>query len=238
GELAAALGEHDRALGHFRRAGQLPEGDDPALVAWRSGASLALVHLGLRPEAAALAHELLDGAERSAEPWRLATALRTVATVDATADALTALDRARGLARAAGDLRLAAQIDTDLAGLLLLVPATGSTQAIGLLRAAEEYAAEEALWPLHGRVSRLLERAGERPRPLRGEVVALLTQGERRVARLAARGLTNRQIAEHLTLTIKGVEWHLSRVYRKLGISSREELLELIDVPAEESATA
>jgi DNA-binding NarL/FixJ family response regulator len=238
GELAAALGEHDRALGHYRRAGDLPGGDDPVLAPWRAGASLALVHLGRRAHAAALAHDLLARAERSTAPWLLATALRTVATVDATADALATLDRARGLARAAGDLRLSAQIDTDLAGLLLLVPAADGAQAVGLLRAAEEYAAEEALWPLHGRVSRLLERAGERPRPLRGEVVALLTQGERRVARLAARGLTNRQIAEQLTVTIKGVEWHLSRVYRKLGIASREELLELIDVPAEAPATA
>src|SRR4051812_17206913 len=168
GDLAAALGDHERALGHFHRVSQLPDGDDPALTPWRSGAALALVRSGRRSDAAVLARDLLDSAERATEPWRIAIALRTVATVDATADALVLLDRARGLARAAGDLRLAAQVDTDLAGLLLLVPGTNGDQAVGLLRAAEEYAVAEALWPLHGRVSRLLERAGERPRPMQG----------------------------------------------------------------------
>jgi DNA-binding CsgD family transcriptional regulator len=238
GELATALGDHQRALGHFQQVGRLHGGEDPGLTPWRSGAALALVRLGKRQAAATLAHELAELAERTAEPWPIAIALRTLATVDATADALRALDRARGLARAAGDLRLTAQVDTDLAGLLLLAPSTDRAPAIGLLRAAEEYAAAEALWPLHTRVSRLLDRAGERPRPLQGEAVALLTQAEQRVARLAARGLTNRQIAEQLTVTIKGVEWHLSRVYRKLGIGSRDDLLPLIDVPGLEPATA
>jgi DNA-binding CsgD family transcriptional regulator len=238
GELAAAVGDHERALGHFSRAGDLPASDDPSLMPWRAGASVALVHQGRRADAAALARELLGLAELGADPWQLAVALRTVATVDASADALAALDRARRFARAAGDLRLTAQIAADLGGLLLLVPSTGTAQAVGLLRSAEEYAVHEALWPLHARVARLLERAGERAHPLRGEAADLLTEGEQRVARLAARGLTNREIAEQLTVTVKGVEWHLSRVYRKLGIASRQELVPLLDVSAQEPATA
>ena len=51
-----------------------------------------------------------------------------------------------------------------------------------------------------------------------------LTAGERRVARLAAQGLTNRQVAAELYLSPKTVESNLSRVYRKLRISSRAEL--------------
>ncbi len=51
-----------------------------------------------------------------------------------------------------------------------------------------------------------------------------LTAGERRVARLAAQGLTNRQVADELYLSPKTVESNLSRVYRKLGIGSRAEL--------------
>jgi DNA-binding CsgD family transcriptional regulator len=51
-----------------------------------------------------------------------------------------------------------------------------------------------------------------------------LTAAEERVARLAASGLTNRQVAGSLYLSPKTVEVHLSRVYRKLGIRSRAEL--------------
>ena len=41
---------------------------------------------------------------------------------------------------------------------------------------------------------------------------------------MAADGLTNRQIANQLVVTVKAVEWHLSHVYRKLGIRSRNDL--------------
>ena len=42
---------------------------------------------------------------------------------------------------------------------------------------------------------------------------------------MAAEGMTNRQIAEHLFVTIKTVETHLMAVYRKLGIKTRAELV-------------
>jgi DNA-binding CsgD family transcriptional regulator len=44
------------------------------------------------------------------------------------------------------------------------------------------------------------------------------------VAALAAEGLTNREIAERLYVTIKTVETHLMAVYRKLGIRTRDQL--------------
>ena len=47
---------------------------------------------------------------------------------------------------------------------------------------------------------------------------------EERVARLAAAGLTNRQVANALQISPKTVEAHLARVYRKLDIHSRAEL--------------
>jgi DNA-binding CsgD family transcriptional regulator len=60
-----------------------------------------------------------------------------------------------------------------------------------------------------------------------------LTPSERRVADLAAGGLTTRQIAETLFVTPKTVEFHLRHVYRKLDIaSSREELARAL-APAE-----
>lgn len=59
---------------------------------------------------------------------------------------------------------------------------------------------------------------------LRPSAPASLTETERRVAELAATGLTNREVAQQLFLAVKTVEANLARVYRKLGIRSRAEL--------------
>jgi DNA-binding CsgD family transcriptional regulator len=53
-----------------------------------------------------------------------------------------------------------------------------------------------------------------------------LTAGELRVARLAAEGLTNREIAQALFITTKTAKAHLGRVYRKLEITRRGQLAE------------
>jgi DNA-binding CsgD family transcriptional regulator len=52
-----------------------------------------------------------------------------------------------------------------------------------------------------------------------------LTASERRIAMLVARGETNKQVADALGKSAKTVEWHLTHVYRKLGIHSRRELI-------------
>ena len=51
-----------------------------------------------------------------------------------------------------------------------------------------------------------------------------LTETESRVAALAARGRTNRAIADELFVSPKTVEANLARIYRKLRISGRAEL--------------
>ncbi len=51
-----------------------------------------------------------------------------------------------------------------------------------------------------------------------------LTNGERRVAELVARGWTNDEVASALNLRTKTVEWRLTNVYRKLRLRSRTEL--------------
>ena len=51
-----------------------------------------------------------------------------------------------------------------------------------------------------------------------------LTRTERRIARLAAEGMRNGEIAAELALSEKTVEWNLTRIYRKLGVRSRTEL--------------
>jgi DNA-binding NarL/FixJ family response regulator len=59
---------------------------------------------------------------------------------------------------------------------------------------------------------------------LRPAATGALTETERRVAELAAGGLTNREVAQLMFLAVKTVEANLARAYRKLGITSRAEL--------------
>ena len=59
---------------------------------------------------------------------------------------------------------------------------------------------------------------------------------ERRIAGLAAEGLTNRQIAQTLFLSVKTVESHLRAAYRKLDISSRGELRGVLEQSEEPAA--
>jgi ATP/maltotriose-dependent transcriptional regulator MalT len=225
GEVCAALGDAESAVAHFVKAGQLAPDADIDLLPWRAGAALAHLRNGNARAAGNLAREHVDLARRSGTPYAMAGALRALAAVDAGPDRIQHLLRARAVLAGTMAERLSAQIDTDLAGLLLLTHAHDAAErALSLLRSAEEHAGRQELWPLQGRVRRLLDRLGEQPRKVQTEAMAALTVSERRVARMAADGLTNRQIANELVVTVKAVEWHLSHVYRKLGISSRTNL--------------
>jgi DNA-binding CsgD family transcriptional regulator len=61
--------------------------------------------------------------------------------------------------------------------------------------------------------------------------VEALTGAERRVADLATQGLTNRQIAQTLLVSVATVETHLRHVFQKLDIGSRRELAEHLEPP-------
>ncbi len=232
GETAAAYGDHAEARDHFLAAGALPGAELMLVRPWWVGAVMALVRTGRRREGAELARAQLAPAEQSGDPFTLAHALRGLATADAGRQPLTLLDQARTLAVEAGCQRLAVQLDTDIAAMSILAPGMHGAELAPPLRAAEAYAAEEGLWPLHNRVIGLLLRIGQEPRPVMGLALDVLTESEQRVARLAARSMTNREIAAELGVSIKAIEWHLSRTYRKLGISSRQALISILDTPA------
>lgn len=69
-----------------------------------------------------------------------------------------------------------------------------------------------------------LVAAGARPRRAALSGRESLTPSERRVAQLAADGLSNREIAQALFVTLRTVEGHLTQTYTKLDISSRDAL--------------
>jgi DNA-binding CsgD family transcriptional regulator len=73
-----------------------------------------------------------------------------------------------------------------------------------------------------------LHALGLRPRRAARTGVAALTTAEFRVAQLAAAGAKSSKIAATLNLSPRTVEWHLQKVYRKLGVTHRAELASVL----------
>ena len=61
-------------------------------------------------------------------------------------------------------------------------------------------------------------------RPVTNGPLAELTAREREVLALVAEGMTSREVAERLVVSIRTVEWHRARLQAKLGASGRSEL--------------
>ncbi|MGO4956027.1 LuxR C-terminal-related transcriptional regulator [Luteococcus sp. Sow4_B9] len=114
------------------------------------------------------------------------------------------LDRARLHAGWAGALRRSGRRTEAEAALTLSRQVRQSLGLGGLVEAADRVAVSE-------------EEPGRAARPV-------LTQKELSVARLVADGMTNREVAGQLFISVKTVQYHLTAVYAKLGIRSRAEL--------------
>jgi DNA-binding CsgD family transcriptional regulator/Tfp pilus assembly protein PilF len=90
------------------------------------------------------------------------------------------------------------------------------------LRRAKELFAACGAGGMHARVVADQRRIGAgRPRARKGDSVANLTEREVEIAGLAAAGHSNREIGDKLGLSPKTVQTHLSRVFDKLGVTSR-----------------
>ncbi|MFF7047098.1 LuxR C-terminal-related transcriptional regulator [Streptomyces griseorubiginosus] len=113
-----------------------------------------------------------------------------------------------------------------------------------LLFAAEAYAqaAQAHRDPGAARTSRTRSVAlarrcqGARTPALAGLVLGELTARQRQIVTLAAAGLTNRQIAEKLTLSVRTVGNHLYGAYTRLGASDRDALPCLVELPEAQPA--
>ena len=101
-------------------------------------------------------------------------------------------------------------------------------EAIVHLRAAQSILAKLSATPFLRRCAAELRACGEQTSI--AEHPLGLTVREEDVASLVARGYTNKEVGAELFLTVKSVEYHLSHIYAKLGISSRRELRRLRSV--------
>ncbi|HEX2284550.1 MAG TPA: helix-turn-helix transcriptional regulator, partial [Mycobacterium sp.] len=76
---------------------------------------------------------------------------------------------------------------------------------------------------------RLAAETGADTHALRASVTELpLTERQREIVTLAARGLSNREIAEQLVLSVRTVEGHLFQASLNAGVNTREELIALL----------
>ncbi len=91
------------------------------------------------------------------------------------------------------------------------------------LRAAQQSFEGLGLEPWAERAREELRASGEHPRR-GGSALTALTPQELQIARLAATGLTNPEIAQQLFLAPSTVSTHLHRVYRKIGVTGRKQL--------------
>ncbi|HEX8024827.1 MAG TPA: LuxR C-terminal-related transcriptional regulator, partial [Candidatus Limnocylindrales bacterium] len=222
GLLELSLGDAAAAVDPFERAYEIREqlgSDEPR----RFGPDLveALIAVGRIDRAEAVQRELEARIARFDRPSSRATVARSRALLLAAhgrlEEARDALDEALGQ-------HAVALIPFDRARTLL---ALGQVRRRLRERGAARDAFEEARaelerlgsLPWAARAAAELERTGIR----RGAGLDL-TETERRVAELAASGLTNREVAAALFMSPKTVDANLGRAYAKLGIRSRAEL--------------
>ena len=92
------------------------------------------------------------------------------------------------------------------------------------LRAAHEAFAAMGAEPFAERAARELRATGETVRKRTADTRDDLTPQEAQIAGLAAGGFTNSEIGAQLFLSPRTVEWHLRKVFGKLGITSRRQL--------------
>jgi DNA-binding CsgD family transcriptional regulator len=221
GDVAGASASYAEYLGRQRRARVRTPWP------WRLDAIRAFLADGDEPSARAEAARLEEDGNRWGAVSSRALALRARALVEDGAavallrEALALLDgRPTRLEQARCELELGAALRragerTEARHVLAVgLDRAHACGALGLVSLAHEE----------------LVVAGARPRRLQFSGVDALTAAERRVAELAAGGLSNRVIAQQLYVTPKTVENQLGRVYGKLGITSRAELASALGV--------
>jgi DNA-binding CsgD family transcriptional regulator len=226
GQLSCERGDTAGALADLRRSGALFERlgfANPGQMNWRGHLARALLRAGQPAAARRAAEEEVADARRLSGPITLAASLHTLAvTISDAEEQMAVLDEARQLAESSRGRLVRAGT---------LVELGAACRRRGQRVAAREHlqrgfdlATECGAEGLAGRARDELLAAGARPRRASFSGVESLTPSESRVARLAATGHSNAEIAQTLFVTQKTVESHLAAAYRKLGVRSRAEL--------------
>jgi len=190
----------------------------------------ALTRLGRIEEAQTHLHRLEHQAASTASPWALATAARCGAfaapetemrerfevALELNKDEPSPFERARTQLCFGERLRRTRQ------------RRDARVQLRSALEIFERLDAQP--WADHARNE--LHATGERVSRSDASADKKLTPQEFQIAALVAEGMTNRDVAERLYLSPKTIEFHLSRVYRKLNLRSRSELIRLFTTRA------
>jgi DNA-binding CsgD family transcriptional regulator len=224
--LRLAQRRHDAGLADALRAGAIATRTGliaPSVLPWRSQAALALAALGDREGAERRAGEEVLLARAFGAPRTLGVALRAAALATGGGAEAEGLLREAVSALAAAGARLEeARAEVDLGAMLRRD--NRRAEARSLLGRGLDTADRLDAPPLARYAETELRATGARPRRVRLTGAEALTASERRVAELAAEGLTNRQIAQALFITARTVEGHLTHVFQKLSVRSRDDL--------------
>ena len=187
----------------------------------------AAAHAGMTETAAGAYRRLTEMTGPAGTDWALGLAARSRAL-------LSDGDEAEGGYREAIDRLGRTRLRVELARAHLLYGewlrrenrrADARTQ----LRTAHEMLDAMGLAAFAGRARRELAATGETVRKRTVEATTILTAQESYIARLACVGRTNAEIGGQLFLSVRTVEWHLRKVFIKLGVGSRRELRTVLD---------
>jgi len=228
GQLRMAQGRGQEALRDFLACGERCErlGILDGLYGWRSEAAITHAMLGHAAEGQRLAQKAVEVARGFGRPRGLGVALRAAGLAEGGERGLDLLDEAVAvLERSEAPVELARTLTDHGAALRR---AGQRMRARAQLERGLDLAHHLGARRIAHQARSELIAAGAKPR--RDAITGrdALTASELRVARLAAAGKTNREIAQMLFITTKTASAHLSRVYRKLDVTRRSQLAEAL----------
>jgi DNA-binding CsgD family transcriptional regulator len=225
--VEAARGDHHAALEHTLELGQaltsFGHTNPPASYpAWRSLAALEHHALGNAGEALALVRDEVELARAWGAPRTLGRSLRILGLIQGGEGGIARIREAVAVLEPSPARLEHAYALANLGAALRR--ANHRTEAREHLRQALELAQRGGATLLAEHAHEELIASGARPRRIVQSGAASLTPSERRIAAMAAEGMSNRDIAQALFVTLRTVEMHLSSAFRKLDISSRTQL--------------